>query len=318
MRIAIVGAGGVGGLLAGLLARSGTEVVLLARGAQRDAVRASGLAIDSPLGKFTVHPAAVSEDPAAVGPVDAVLVSVKAWQVPEVAPSLAPLLARGGFAVPLQNGVEAAERLAAALGEERVVGGIAHMLAWIEAPGRIRHMGMIPRITLGERGARAGRPSPRVEALATALRAGGAEVRLPDDIEAATWEKALLIGPWGLLGAASRAPVGVIRSVPEARALLVAAMEEVAAVGRARGVRLAPDAVATALGVIDGAPPEGTASMQRDHGAGRPSELDDQAGAVLRLGRAAGVPVPVHEVLHAALLPQERAARGRLPPFART
>lgn len=318
MRIAIVGAGGVGGLLGGLLARSGAEVRILARGAHGHAIRAGGLRVDSPLGRFTAPVAAVSDDPAALGPADAVLVAVKAWQVSDVAPRLAPLVAAGGVAVPLQNGVEAAGRLAAALGEERVAGGIVSVLAWIEAPGSVKHVGGPPRVKIGERGERAARPSARLEALAGALRAAGAECEVVADIEGATWEKFLLIDPWGTVAAAARAPIGVVRTVPESRALLVAAMEEVARLARARGVSLPDDVVAKTLASVDGFPFEGTASMQRDLGAGRPSELADQTGAVIRLARDAGVPVPIHEVLHAALVPQERAARGELARFVRT
>jgi 2-dehydropantoate 2-reductase len=319
MRIAIAGAGGVGGLLGALLSRAGAEVAVLARGAQAEAIRAQGgIRLDSPLGAFTARVAAVSDDPAALGPADAVLVAVKAWQVAELAPRLAPLVAGGGVAVPLQNGVEAAGRLAAALGEERVAGGLVSVLAWIEGPGLVKHVGGAPRVRIGERGAGGGRPSPRLEALAAALRAGGAGCEVVADVERASWEKFLLIEPWGLVAAAARAPIGVVRSVPEARALLAAAMEELAQLARARGVALADDAVAKTLAAIDSFPPEGTASMQRDLGAGRPSELDDQPGAVLRLARQAGVPVPLHAALHAALLPQERAARGEISRFART
>jgi len=120
------------------------------------------------------------------------------------------------------------------------------------------------------------------------------------------------------VGAASRAPVGVIRTVPETRDLLLRAMAEIVAVARARGVALGDDAIRTARAWVEGAPAVATASMQRDLGAGRPSELRDQTGAVVRLGRAAGVPVPVHEALFAALLPQEAAVRGEIPPFERT
>jgi 2-dehydropantoate 2-reductase len=317
MRIAVVGAGGVGGLLAGLLSRAGTEVAVLARGAHADAIRAQGLRVDSPLGRFTAPVAAVSDDPAALGRADAVLVAVKAWQVAELAPSLAPLVA-GGVVVPLQNGVEAAPRLAAALGEDRVAGGLIAVLAWIEGPGAVKHVGMPPRIKIGERGAQAGRPSPRLEALASALRAASVEVEVVADMERAAWEKYLLIEPWGTVSAASRAPMGVVRTVPETRALLVAMQEELARVGRARGVALPGDAAARTMAFLDGVPFEGTASMQRDLGAGRPSELADQTGAVIRLAREAGVPVPLHEALYAALLPQEVAARGAIARFERT
>ena len=318
MRIAVVGAGGVGGLLAGLLSRAGTEVAVLARGAHADAIRAHGLRVDSPLGRFTAPVAAVSDDPAALGRADAVLVAVKAWQVAQVAPRLASLVAGGGVAVPLQTGVEAAGQLAAALGPERVAGGLVAVLSWIAAPGAVKHVGNPPRLRVGERRLRGDGASPRLEALAAVLRRAGIEVEIVADVEAATWEKFLLIEPWGAVAAATRAPAGVLRGVPEARAVHVAAMEELAAVARARGVALAPDAVARTLAFLDGVTPEATASMQRDLGAGRPSELDDQTGAVVRLAREVGVRVPVHEVLYAALAPQERAARGRIPRFVRT
>jgi 2-dehydropantoate 2-reductase len=318
MRIAIVGAGGVGGLLAGLLARAGDEVLVVARGAHGEAIRRDGVRVESPLGTFTQRVAAVSDDPAAVGPADAVLVAVKAWQVPELAPRLAPLLGSGGFLVPLQNGVAAADQLAGALGAERVAGGIIHVLAWIAGPGLVRHAGRPPRVTLGERGSGRASTDGRLEALASALRRAGAEVVLAEDIERASWEKFLTIAPWGTVGAVARAPIGVLRSVPETRALLEATMEELASVGRARGVALPPDAVAKVLGFIDGAPPDATASMQRDLGAGRPSELEDQTGTVVRLGREARVPVPITEALYAALAVQDRAARGAIPAFPRT
>jgi 2-dehydropantoate 2-reductase len=318
VRIAIVGAGGVGGVLAGLLARAGTEVAVVARGAHADAIRARGLGVDSPLGRFTVPLAAVSADPAALGPADAVIVAVKAWQVAEVAPSLAPLVAAGGVAVPLQNGVEAAGRLAAALGEERVAGGLVAVLAWIEGPGAVKQVGAAPRVRVGERGARAGRPSARLDALAGALRAAGIDAEVVPDIERASWEKLLLIEPWGTLGAATRAPIGVLRADPATRALLAGLQEEVLRVGRARGVDLPGEAPARTLAQLDGVPAEATASMQRDLGAGRPSELDDQPGALVRLAREAGVPVPLHETLYALLVPQEAAARGRIPKFPRT
>jgi 2-dehydropantoate 2-reductase len=318
MRIAIVGAGGVGGLLAGLLARAGEEVAVVARGKQLEAIRAGGVRVDSPLGRFSQRVAAAEQDPAALGPADAVLVAVKAWQVAEVAPSLAPLVAGGGVAVPFQNGVEAADRLAAALGADRVAGGVISVIAWIDQPGAVRHVGGAPRVTLGERGPRAGQASPRLDALAAALVRAGADARVVEDVERASWEKLLLVEPWGAMGAATRAPVGVLRTVPETRALYVSAMEEVTAVARARGVALPADAVARTLAILDGAPAEGTVSMQRDIGAGRPSELDDQTGAVLRFARAAGVATPVHAALYAALLPQEAAARGRIERFPRT
>jgi 2-dehydropantoate 2-reductase len=321
MRIAIVGAGGVGGLLAGLLARNGVDVGLVARGAHLAAIRKGGLAVDSPLGSFKVKESelrgGLSDDPARLAPTDAVLVAVKAWQVEEVAPRLVGLAAPDAVVVPLQNGVLAAERLAAVLGEERVAGGLIYVLAWIDGPGRVKHLGPRPRITVGERGAvRA--TAHRLETLGGVLGSAGCEVSVTKDIERETWEKYLLIEPWGTVASAARAPVGAVRSVPESRALLISAMGELVAVARARGVAVPDAAIERALAILDAMPRDGTASMQRDLAAGRPSELDDQAGALVRMAREAGVPAPVHEALHAVLVPLERAARGSLPPFQRT
>ena len=306
MRIAIVGAGGVGGLIGGLLARAGTQVAFVARGEQLRAIREGGLRVDSPRGSFTVSGVEASDDPAALAPADVVLVAVKGWQVREVAPRLAPLLRPGGFAVPLENGVEAAEDLARALGDDRVAGGLCFMLSWLEAPGRVRHVGEALRVTVGER---AGGTSPRLEALAAELRRASVDVELAADVAAATWEKFLFIEPLGSVGAATRAPVGVLRTLPESRSLLVAAMEETARLARARGVKLSADAVARALEIVDRMPADATASMQRDVQAGRPSELFDQTGAVVRLGKESAMPAPVHAFLYAVLLPQEQAAR---------
>ena len=306
MRIAVVGAGGVGGVLGGLLARSGQDVAFVARGRTLAALRGRGLRVSLPTGTFEVRPAA-AEDPAAIGLADAVLVAVKSWQVREVAPSLRPLVGPGTVVVPLQNGVTAAEELAAALGDGPVVGGMCWVLAWQEEPGAVRSTGVPLRVVVGER---AGGAAPRLAPLAAALREAGVDAEVSADVRAALWEKFAFIDPVGSVGAVTRAPVGVVRSLPETRALLEAAVAEVERLARAHGVALPADAVARTLARVDALPPDGTASMQRDVLAGRRSELDEQTGAVVALAGAAGVPVPVHRFLLAALLPQERQARA--------
>jgi 2-dehydropantoate 2-reductase len=192
------------------------------------------------------------------------------------------------------------------------VGGLCHVFGWTEEPGVARTTGNPLRITVGER---AGGESPRLERLAAALRKGGIEVVVADDVEAALWEKFLFIDPFGSVGAVTRMPLGAFRSIPESRALLASALEEVAALALARGAHIQRDAVARTLAKLDELPEEATASMQRDVAAGRPSELLDQTGAVVRLGEASRVPTPVHRFLLAALLPQER--RARREPLAR-
>ena len=308
MRIAVVGTGGVGAYFGGRLAQAGESVAFVARGAHLLAMRESGLRVDSVAGDFVVAPVEASDDPARIGPVDVVLVGVKAWQVSEAARTMGPLLGPRTFVVPLQNGVEAADQLAAVLGRERVIGGLCKIVSAIVAPGHVRHSGVPPRIEFGERD---GSRSDRVEALRQAFERGqGVSVVVPDDVEAAIWEKFLFIAPFSGVGAVTRQPAGAMRTVPETRGLMERAMLEVAALARAKGANVPDETVARNMGYVDGLPADATASMQRDIMDGRPSELEQQTGAIARLGREAGVEVPVNAFLYAALLPAERKARG--------
>jgi 2-dehydropantoate 2-reductase len=309
MRIAVFGAGAVGGYFGARLARAGEDVVFIARGAHLEAIRQNGLFVESALGDFRIHPAQATDNPEEVGLVDVVLVGVKAWQVPEVAPRMGPLIGPETFIVPLENGVEAPDELAAVWGRERVLGGLCRIISIVVGPGHIRHGGMEPYVAFGELD---NRPSERARRLQAAFERAGVRAEIPPDIHVALWEKFLFIAPFAGLGAVTRAPVGVLRSVPQLRRMLEDAIAEAFAVGRARGIRLPDDAPARTLALIDGMPPEGTTSMHRDIAAGRPSELDYLVGAVVRLGEAAGVETPLHRFMYHALWPQERRARGEL------
>jgi 2-dehydropantoate 2-reductase len=309
MRIAIFGAGGVGGYFGGRLAQAGERVVFIARGAHLFEMRARGLRVDSVAGDFTVSPVEATDDPFSVSPVDVVLVCVKAWQVPEAARALLPLLRDDSFVVPMENGVEASDQLAAVVGAERVVGGLCRIVSFLAGPGHIRHAGAVPRVEFGERDRRS---SARVAALKAAFeRCTGVSVGTPPDIEVALWEKFLFIAPFSAVAAVARMPAGIVRTIPETRHLLEAAIGEVLALARVRGVALSEDSVARTLAYVDGLPEDATASMQRDILEGRPSELDAQTGTIVRLGREAGVPVPTNEFLYASLLPAELEARNR-------
>jgi 2-dehydropantoate 2-reductase len=305
MRIGVVGAGGVGGIVAGLMARAGHDVALVARGGTLDAIVARGLRIDSSLGVFDARVDAGTVE--TLAPVDALLVAVKTWQVPEVAASSARMLAPRAIVVPLQNGVEAPDQCVEALGAERVFGGICHVLSWIVEPGSIKHVGEAPHVTLGAWKAPA---DERLEALKTALESAGVRSRVARDFPAALWDKLLFIASFGGVGAIARAGAGALRTIPETRGLLVGAFEEVRDVATAKGIALRSDAVSRALGLIDVLPEDAIASLQRDIVAGRPSEVDSLSGAVARIGAQVGAQVPIHTAIHAALLPQDRAARA--------
>ena len=307
MRIAIFGTGGVGGYFGGRLAQAGEDVTFLARGAMLEALRTRGLRVDSIKGDFTLDRVVATDDPSSVGAVDAVLVCVKAWQVPEAAAAMRPMMGPDTIAIPLENGLEAPEQLAAALGREHAGGGLCGIVSFVVAPGHIRHAGIDPFVNFGELD---NTRSQRLERLLDAFTRAGVTADIPQDIHRSMWTKLLFIAVLSGVGSVTRVPAGVWRTMPEPRALAEGAGREISSVAAARGITLAPDVVERVLERMDALPADSTASMQRDVLEGKPSELDAQLGAVVRLGRAAGVPTPIFDTLYAALLPQERLARG--------
>lgn len=308
MRIAIFGVGGVGGYFGGRLAQAGEEVIFIARGRHLQAMRETGLRVESVHGNFTLQPVLATGNPAEVGPVEAILLAVKAWQVAEAAQAMGPLLGPDTFVVPLQNGVEAAAELSAVLGRETVLNGFCRIVSFIAAPGHIQQVGGNPYVAFGEQD---NTPSERVNRLLAAFnRAEGVTAENPADIQAAVWGKFLQIASWSGMGAVTRAPVGIWRNLPGARQMWQQAMQEALAVAQAHQVALSPAIIDRVTSYVDALPPEATASMQRDILEGRPSELNWQSGAVVRLGRERGITTPVHSFIYHALLPLEFKARG--------
>jgi 2-dehydropantoate 2-reductase len=308
MRIAIFGTGGAGGYFGAQLARAGEDVTFIARGEHLQAILKHGLIVETPKGGIVIQPAQATDDPAQVGVVDVVLVGVKSWQVLEAAHAIRPLIGPSTFAVPLANGVEAASQLASVLGSDHVLGGLCGTLSWLIGPGRIRSIGEVHFVKIGELDNRA---SERAERLRAAFERAGVNVEVPSDMRQALWGKFLFVVSLGGVGAVARAPVGVIRTVPESRQMLTQCMQEILAVARARQVPLADAIVADTLAFVDSLAPDGTTSLQRDIVEGKPSELEAWNGAVVRLGREADVPTPLHEFIYHTLLPQELRARGQ-------
>jgi 2-dehydropantoate 2-reductase len=295
MKIAVVGAGGTGGYFGGRLAAADHEVSFVARGANLDALRRDGLAVESIRGDFAVAPVRATADAREIGEVDAVLLCVKTWQLPAALASLPPLVGPDTGVMTMQNGVEAPGQVADVVGRNAVLPGVAKIFAELTGPGRVRHFGGPAWLSFGEWDSRS---TPRVEALSAALKGAGVGADVPADIWVELWNKMVLIVGFGGLGAATGAPIGVLRERPGTRRLLLEAMEEVAAVARARGVALADDIAPVSLGFLDQQTPSGTTSLQRDIWAGHPSELEAWTGAVVRLGAEAGAPTPINSFLY--------------------
>lgn len=309
MRVAIYGTGGAGGYFGAHLARTGEDVTFVARGQHLKAIQAHGLCVETPVGEIVIHPAKAADDPMQVGSVDVIFLGVKAWQVKEAARNMQPMVGPQTLVVPLQNGVEAPSQLAAVLGPEHVLGGLCGTISWVVAPGRIRNIGAANFIKFGELD---NRRSERGERLRQLFEKAGVNVDIPSDIHKAIWEKFLLVTPFGGVGAVSRAPIGIMRTMPEMRSLLEQCMQEVSAVARASCIKLSNNVVADTMKFIDTLAANATTSLQRDIAEGKPSEIDFWNGAVVRLGRAVGVTTPLNQFIYHSMLPQELRARGKL------
>ncbi|UCC31139.1 MAG: 2-dehydropantoate 2-reductase [Phycisphaerales bacterium] len=306
MRVAVFGVGAVGGYFGGRLARRGNAVIFIARGETLRALRRDGLRVDSPNGDIHLPEVEATDAIEKVGAVDAVLVTVKAWQVPEAAEAIRPLVTPRTAILPLQNGVEAADQLAEVHGRQQVLAGTCGIVAMKVAPGHVKHVGVDPFIALGHLD---NHSSEQATALLETLLQAGIGAHIPDDIHTSIWKKFLFIAPVSGVGAVARAPLGVVRSVPETRELIVEAMREVSALAAAKEITLPADAVEKATAFLDDVAAEATSSMQRDIMEGRPSELESINGAVVRIGQAVNVPTPVNRFIYASLLPMEREAR---------
>lgn len=298
MKIAILGAGGVGGYFGGVLARAGHQVSMLARGAHLEALRERGLEIRTPEGTFSVTVGA-SDDPRELGGNDYAIVGVKTYSLGEIAPAARLLAEAGAVVLPLLNGVDAADRLiAGGVPDERVLGGLTEISAVRSAPGVVERRSQFQRVVVGEK---AGGTSERVERIVAAFQEAGVEARASEDIIADLWRKLAFIASLAAACGLARAPVGVVRKAPLGWLMIQRAVHEVIAVAQARGVALTAEDEAKILSFAESLADPLKPSLLVDLEAGRPTEIEDLSGAISRLGRLAGVETPVHDVATAAL-----------------
>jgi 2-dehydropantoate 2-reductase len=306
MRIAVMGAGGVGGYFGAQLARAGHEVAFVARGRHLAALREHGLTVESAVGPVQSMAVVATDSPAGLAPVDVVMFCVKLWDVEAAAAALAPLLAAGGVAIPFQNGVESHEMLKRVLGAEQVAGGVAQIGAVIRAPGVIGHTGTMAKLRVGAFG---GGPQARLREFVAAGKAAGIDIEYVDDIRRALWEKFVFLVAMSGATALARQPIGVVRADADLRAVLDASMRETVAVAATQGVGFDEQFVDRQMAFVDNLPAEMRTSMLNDLVAGNRLEAPWLAGAVARMAAAAGVPAPVNATIYAALKPYLGGAR---------
>lgn len=300
MKIAVMGAGALGGYFGGRLAQAGHEVWLIARGAHLDALRTGGLRIESPNGDAHIRDIRATGDPGEVGPVEVILFMVKNRDVETAAVAIAPMLGPETFAVTCQNGITAWERLSAVIGADRVVPGVARTPGEIAAPGLVRHTATLDRLIFGETD---GRTSDRCQSLAAALENANTTPVVTGAILHELWSKFCGQSALASLTTLTGLDVGPLRETPESAALFRDAIAEVARVGRVAVPDLPDDVLAVNWDFIMRLPPAMHASMVDDLRRGKPIEHEYLSGDVVRLGQRYGVGTPIHSVLYAALKP---------------
>jgi 2-dehydropantoate 2-reductase len=303
MHFAILGSGAVGGYYGAKLARAGHDVSFIARGAHLQAIRAQGLQIKSPaLGDFTVA-ARAEEDTSRVGPVDVVIVAVKAYDNETALPMVVPMIGPRTAVLTLQNGVDSANELAAVVGEGPVVGGTTYVATALASPGLIEQTGTHRRIVLGEVFGELPRASDRVRHIQEALAGADIQAEAVDDGRIPIWEKFIFLAAVAGFTGAARLPIGPLWEDPVAREQFLEGCREVERLARAEGVNVATDRIAQIEKYVESIPPTMRSSLLIDLTAGKRIEVEALQGSVVRRAGRLDLPVPIMKTLYSVLKP---------------
>jgi 2-dehydropantoate 2-reductase len=303
MKFAVVGVGGVGGYYGGRLAEGHCEVSFLARGRSLQALLAHGLSIKSALGDVSLHDLKTTDRPEAIGPVDVVLLCIKAYDLEAVATSLMPLLHDDTAVLCTQNGVDAVDRLTPLLTRGHLLGAVVYGNTMLTEPGKVTHVGTLARLRIGGQNDLAQELSAEISGV---FRSSGVDAQVVGDIDAALWTKFVLFSAMSAASCLADLATGPLRVDPDYRAMLKRGMRETAAVARAHGVKLEPDIVESSLSIVDEMAAESVPSMLLDLRAGRRLEIEHLSGAVVRLGNLLGIDVPFHSAAYGALKHQAK------------
>ena len=299
MRIAVMGAGSIGGYFGGMLYRGGNDVTLIARGPNLRAITEQGLKIVTDEGELVV-PCPATEEPQRVGPVDLILLTVKTYHNPQAVPALLPMVGDDTLVLCLQNGIDSYQAPAEAIGVGKVMPAAAYIEASLTAPGAVRQSGSVVRIEFGEAD---GSDSGRGRHLVQTLEGSGIPAQFNLDIHQTLWTKFLFIATMAGVTSLARETMAQLMPRPEWRRVIVGCLKEIEAVGRAAGIDLAPNIVKDTVGYIEGSLEQMHASMHADLMAGRPLELEALNGAVVRAGVRVGQPTPINDIIYAMLKP---------------
>ena len=307
MKILIFGIGGVGGYFGGKLAQAGFNVTMIARGKHLEAINKNGLEVESINGNFKVKPNLVTDELAEVPTPDLVILGIKSWQIQEVANKLKPIISTETMVLPLQNGANNVEKLLEILPKQNVLAGLCHIVSFLEKPGKIKHVSFEPRITFGEID---NSTSERIERLKTVFEKAGITNFNPENIQLETWKKFLFITTVSGLGGLTRVSIDKIRESEYLYDLLLKTAQEIKLIANAKDIPLAEENLEKAFEIIQNQPAGTTASTQRDIMAGRPSELENFNGFIVKEAEKLGIATPVNKMIYECLLPMEKKARN--------
>jgi len=308
MNIVVIGAGAVGGYFGGKLAKAGFDVTFIARGKTLEAIKTNGLQVKSINGDFVVHPKVINNINDIKNP-DLIILGVKSWQVIDIAKQLKSIINENTLVLPLQNGADNADKLLSILNKENVLAGFCKIVSKIEAPGIINHFAYEPEIVFGEYD---NQKTERVKNIKKVFDKAEFNNTISDDIHLDIWKKFLFIATVSGVGALTRSVFGVMREDNDVRQIMYQTANEIVAIANAKGINLSNNDVEMVLKVVDNLDYNTTASMQRDIIEGRPSELENFNGYIVKIGKELHITTPANSFTYHCLLPMEKKARKLL------
>jgi len=309
MKILVYGAGGVGGYFGARLAESGNKVSFIARGEHMRAIKESGLQLESINGDITVHPELVTNDINEVGTPDLILLGVKSWQLSEVASELKKIISKDTIVLPLQNGADNYEKLTEILPKENVLAGLCFIVSYIEKPGKIKHASFEPRIVFGEAD---NSQSERISIISNLFSEARIDFLNPENVQLEIWKKFLFICTISGIGGLTRVSIDKIRNSAYLFDLMKQTSAEIRSVANAKDIPLNNEHIEKAFQIIENQPQGTTASTQRDIMEGKPSEIENFNGFIVREGERLGIKTPVNKMIYECLKPMEEQARKTL------
>jgi len=309
MEILVYGVGGVGGYFGGKLANAGHNVSMIARGEHLKAIQKNGLEVESINGNFKVKPKMATSDISEVPKPDLVILGIKSWQIPLVATELKPIIGENTMVFPLQNGADNVGKLLEILPKKNVLAGLCFVVSFIERPGKIQHAAFDPKITFGEID---NSQSNRILKLKNIFDEAGFENSIPENIQLEIWKKFLFICTVSGIGGLTRVSINKIRESEFLYEMMRKSAKEIVEVGKAKGIPLTESHIEKTFEIINSQPEGTTASTQRDIMNGKPSELENFNGFIVKEGEKLGVETPANRYIYECLKPMEEKARQSL------